>query len=209
MKKIINNIIYILGVILAILIIIFRKKLVIIVLIASIFSFLIGLLLIAIKNVYGYLCAGIGLSTFLGWLFYKFEILMLNDAVTFVMALTLASTITIAYIIEIIRARVNLKIHSLEVEAEVIDLQKVPNVKKDLYYPVFGYVIDKKSFEVDYLKIYKKKIPEIGDKKKIFINPYDHFDVYFAQEKKDKIYIFCCYTFLVIMAVLIIVGLFR
>ena len=208
MNKIINNMIYVLAVILGILILIFKDNLANIILIVSIFSFLIGALLIIVKNLYGYLLSGIGLSTIIGTILYRMKILELNDTITFTLSLSLIMTITMAYVIEFIKDKKNMKIHSLITEGEVIDIVRVPNVKKEVYYPIYRYEVDGELFDVDYLRIFKRKVPEIGDKKTIRVNPYDHLDVYFEQTKKDKLFIICCYLFLIIVSIYIIVGLF-
>ena len=91
--------------------------------------------------------------------------------------------------------------HSLEVESTVIDLVKNPNTNKEFYQPIYEYVIDDVVMEVGAPGYYEKRIPKLGDKLKIYVNPENHLDVYFESGKKDRIYNIAVGLFLLIASI--------
>ena len=65
------------------------------------------------------------------------------------------------------------KKHSLKVEATVIDLVKNPNTNREFYQPIYEYEVNDVVMEVGALGYYEKRIPKLGDKLIIFVNPED------------------------------------
>ena len=55
---------------------------------------------------------------------------------------------------------------------------------------------------------YEKRIPKLGDKLIIFVNPEDPLDVYFEKSKSDKLYGIAVGMFLLIASIVIIITLF-
>ena len=176
MEKIINIIMYIVGVVAAILILIFRNNLFLITAIGSVVLLILGICFILLKKTYGYLCVGIGFSTIIAVILYR-------------------------------RKKI-LETHTLVVEAQVVDLEKNPNLKKEAYLPIYAYSVKDENYEVPYVRYFTKNVPDIGSIKEIKLNPLDHMDVYFEQELKDKIFNITCMFFLIIVSLIVIIGLF-
>ena len=208
MEKIINTIMYVIGVIVAILVLIFSKNLFYITIIGAVALLLVGICLLFLKKTYGYLCVGIGFSTIIAIILYKFKILVLADSITFDFCLSIVITMAVAFLLECYRRKKILETHTLVIEAQVIDLEKNPNLKKEAYLPIYSYTVNDENYEVPYVRYFTKNVPDIGSIKEIKINPLDHMDVYFEQELKDKIFNITCMFFLIIVSLIIMMGLF-
>ena len=208
MEKIINIIMYIVGVVAAILILIFRNNLFLITAIGSVVLLVLGICFILLKKTYGYLCVGIGFSTIIAVILYKSKVLVLADSITFTFCLSIVITMLTAFILECYRRKKILETHTLVVEAQVVDLEKNPNLKKEAYLPIYAYSVKDENYDVPYVRYFTKNVPDIGSIKEIKLNPLDHMDVYFEQELKDKIFNITCMFFLIIVSLIVIIGLF-
>lgn len=185
MKKenVINNCIYVIAVILAILTLIFQKNMSLILIIYAIGASIIGLLSIFVQKKYGILLIGLGVNILITYYFYVKEILALPKCITF-MICSSVSTIIVLTIVSgfIIRSLVRKK-YSLETEAIVVDLIKEPNTKKEIYKPLYVYKFKDTEYEVESLDYVKFFIPKIGSKVKINIKPDEPTEVYFFPNK--------------------------
>ena len=103
----------------------------------------------------------------------------------------------------------NLKTHNLLVTAQIVDLIKNPNTKKEIYYPVLNYTIDGESFEINYPLGFTKNIPNIDDTIDISINPNDHMDVYFKPLKKTVIKNYLSGVSVLVLASLVLIGILK
>lgn len=208
MEEKLNNIVYVIGVILAILVLIFKNNIPVIIVILAVGLIVGGIFFLINKRTPGYLMIGFGISIGLGVLLYKVNVLDKSDAVTFVFACSIASSMILALVIELVRKSIILKTHTLLVEAELVDLVRNNNVKKEIYLPVYTYKVDDEVYEVNYIRYLDKHLPAIGSTKPLKVNPKNHVDVYFETEIKDKIVYIACAVFLAIVSIVIIVGLF-
>ena len=199
---------YILLLIGAILIIIFQKNLLIVTGIIAVGGIVFGIINVIGKKSEGYVMLGAGLSVMAGIILNKVGLLEVGDAITFVIACAIAITMILAIIVELFRRQYIMKTHTLIVEAELIDLVRNTNVKKEIYMPVYSYKVDKEIYEVNYIKYLSKKLPSIGSTKPLRVNPKNHGDVYFEPETKDKVLYVCCAVVLAIASIAVVVSLF-
>ena len=203
-----SNILFIFMAIIAILIVVFKDNMNAVVIILAIGLFGGGIGSLIEKKPAGYLMLGISVSLGIGIALYRTEVLNIYDTFTFVFAATIASTMILALIIETFRKKQILNTHTLVVEAELVDLVRNVNVKKELYLPIYSYKVDNEIYEVNYIKHLSKHLPSIGSTKPLRVNPKNHVDVYFEPETKDKVKYISCAVFLSVVSIAIIVSLF-
>lgn len=207
-NKIIDSIRFTIGVVTLILVFIFKSNLSTVGLVAGIGVALCGFCSLLMGERLGYVFSGLGSSLFISMIIYKMKLLPQFESITFFMCLSLSLIVIISIIFDEVTDKDMKKKHSLEVESTVIDLVKNPNTNKDFYQPIYEYVIDDVVMEVGAPGYYEKRIPKLGDKLKIYVNPEDHLDVYFEKGKKDKIYNIAVGLFLLIASIVIIISLF-
>lgn len=207
-NKIIDSIRFTIGVVTLILVFIFKSNLSTVGLVAGIGVALCGFCSLLMGERLGYVFSGLGSSLFISMIIYKMKLLPQFESVTFFMCLSLSLIVIISIIFDEITDKDMKKKHSLEVESTVIDLVKNPNTNKEFYQPIYEYVIDDVVMEVGAPGYYEKRIPKLGDKLKIYVNPENHLDVYFESGKKDRIYNIAVGLFLLIASIVIIISLF-
>ena len=203
-----SNILFIFMAIMAVLIVVFKDNMNAVVIILAVGLFGGGIGSLIEKKPTGYLMLGISVSLGIGIALYRTEVLNIYDTFTFVFAATIASTMILALIIETLRKKQILNTHTLIVEAELVDLVRNANVKKEIYLPVYSYKVDDEIYEVNYTKYLSKHLPSIGSTKPLKVNPKNHVDVYFEPETKDKAKYIACAVFLSIVSIAVIVSLF-
>ena len=207
-NKIIDSIRFTIGVVTLILVFIFKSNLSTVGLVAGVGVALYGVCSLLMGERLGYVFSGLGSSLFISIIIYKMKILPQFESITFFMCLSLSLIVIISIIFDEITDKEMKKKHSLEVESTVIDLVKNPNTNKEFYQPIYEYVIDDVVMEVGAPGYYEKRIPKLGDKLTIYVNPEDHLDVYFEKGKRDKIYNIAVGLFLLIASIVIIISLF-
>ena len=207
-NKIIDSIRFTIGVVTLILVFIFKSNLSTVGLVAGVGVALYGVCSLLMGERLGYVFSGLGSSLFISIIIYKMKILPQFESITFFMCLSLSLIVIISIIFDEITDKEMKKKHSLEVESTVIDLVKNPNTNKEFYQPIYEYVIDDVVMEVGAPGYYEKRIPKLGDKLIIYVNPEDHLDVYFEKGKIDKKYNIAVGLFLLIASIVIIISLF-
>ena len=207
-NKIIDSIRFTIGVVTLILVFIFKSNLSTVGLVAGIGVALCGFCSLLMGERLGYVFSGLGSSLFISMIIYKMKLLPQFESVTFFMCLSLSLIVIISIIFDKITDKDMKKKHSLEVESTVIDLVKNPNTNKEFYQPIYEYVIDDVVMEAGAPGYYEKRIPKLGDKLKIYVNPENHLDVYFESGKRDRIYNIAVGLFLLIASIVIIISLF-
>lgn len=160
------------------------------------------------NNKLGVLFISIGSSLLSAMYLYKTDILPKFESITFFISMSMALMVIIATIFEILNVRAMLKIHSLVVDAKVVDLLKNPNTKKEFYQPIYEYIMGSDVYTVGLPGYVEKNIPRIGDTIKLHVNPNDKEDVYFEKKKKDNLHMLFVGLFFLIASILIIISLF-
>lgn len=207
-NKTVDTIRFIVGVVTVILVFIFKSSLSTAGLIGGVGLLLYGICSLLLGERLGYVFSGLGVSLFTSVLIYKFGLLPQFESITFFMCLSLSLIIVISLIFDEVTEREFKKKYSLEIESTVIDLVKNPNTNKEFYQPVYEYVVNDVVMEVGSPVYYEKRIPKLGDKLIIFVNPEDPLDVYFEKSKSDKLYSIAVGMFLLIASIVIIITLF-
>jgi hypothetical protein len=207
MDEKLNNVVYAVGVLLAIALLIFKNNMTIVVVILAIGLLAGGIIYLIMRKPVGYLMIGFGISVAIGLTLNKTGVLKINDAVSFVFALAIALSMILALVIEILRRKSIMTTHTLIVEAELIDLVRDTNVKKEMYMPVYSYKVDDEIYEVNYTRFLHKHLPTIGSTKPLRVNPKDHGDVYFDTELKDKVLFISCAVVFTIASIIVLLNI--
>lgn len=207
-NKIIDSIRFVIGVITLLLVFFFKDNLSTVGLVAGVGVALCGFCSLLLGERLGYVFSGLGSSLFISMIIYKMKLLPQFESITFFMCLSLSLIVVISIIFDEVTDKDMKKKHSLEVEATVIDLIKNPNTNKEFYQPLYEYEVDGVVMEVGSPVYYEKRIPKLGDRLRIYVNPDNHLDVYFESGKIDKIYSIAVGLFLLIASIVIIISLF-
>ena len=178
------------------------------------FAVAIGLLIYGImsifkKNVFGYLstCVAITLAISGGLFFsHKFN---LTQAFTFMISSSVALIMLLTLVFYYYKKKVIDKIFKLTVEAEVVELISNPNTEAKYYQPVYRYEVNDHEYTVPYPGFLNKNIPKIGDKQMIRVDADDNLNVYFDKTPMQKLVDILLMVFLIVMAVVIMVGQFK
>lgn len=206
MKKIIDNIIYILTAILLTTIVLLKDKYFIMLCLAAGGLIIIGILLFINKNSYALILTPVGICLSISIILYKNFKYPIHKVtlIFFMLSLILIMIFTIIRYFYLLRF--NMQTHCLVVEAEITDLIKNPNLEKEVYYPVLTYKKGGEIFDVNCPEGFYKDIPNIGDKMQININPNDYMDVYFKPPIslviKNVVSSICA----IILAIIVLVG---
>ena len=208
MEEKVSNILFVFMAIMAILVVVFKDDMSAIVIILAVGLFVGGIAYVITKKPAGYLMLGVGISLGIGIALYRTDVLDIYDSFTFVFSATIASSMLLALAIETIRKKRILATHTIVVEAELVDLVRDVNVKKEVYLPVYSYKVEDEIYEVDYIKLLTKHLPSIGSTKPLRVNPKNHVDVYFEPEMKDKVTFVACAIFLSIASIAVMISLF-
>lgn len=207
-EEIINNIGFVIAVITVILAVCFKDNIVLVGIIVGIGGFLYGLCLSLNLNNSGYVFLAIGGSLALSLSLYKFDILDKGDAFTFMICCSIFLLMIVYLIFSKIKEKKIFSKFSLVVDAEVVDLVKNPNTKKEFYQPVYSYVVDGESYVVNALGYTDKFIPKLGDKVKLYVDPTNYESVYFDSKLTSKLYNIGLCLFLLIASLVIMITLF-
>ena len=207
-NKIIDVLIFIFGVVFALLLIAFQKQNDKLFIVAFSGCIVFGILLLFKFNKLGLLLEGIGIGGIVSLIIYYKEILKLGNTVTFFFCLSLAVMLILSLILGIIYRISVMKKFNLIIEGEVVDLVKNPNVKKDYYMPVYKYVIDGNEYFVEDINFKHNFVPNIGQIKKLYVDPNDPLQVYFLPSKFNDIKNVFGILFLSILCIIVIISLF-
>ncbi len=207
-NKIIETLKFIVIIVTLLLIVVFQNSLSTAAIIGGVGVTLYGICVFLLKDKLGYVFTGLGISLISSMAIYKLDILPKFESITFFICLSMSLIVILSFIFEYITAKEYKRVHSLEIEAEVIDLIKNPNTKKEFYQPLFAYNVDGEELVVGLPGYIDKGIPKLGDKQKIYVNPNDSLDVYFEKRKNDKLYMLAVGLFFLIASVIIIITLF-
>lgn len=208
MEKVLNPILYILGIILTVLILIFKDNLFVVLCILTAYMIVFGIIWILLKQKIGSISLSVGISVLVAIILNKNKFLVVSDSITFAICLSLILVLGLTFLINYFTRKNILRTHTIVLEAEVIDLVANPNSKKEMYLPIYSYKIGRDIYEVEYFRFYEKNIPTIGSKKTLRVNPHNHVDVFFDQETQNKVFNICCYICLIVVCLYIIIGLF-
>lgn len=207
-KKVLDNISYVIALATLLCIVIFKDDAVRMLFIGSIGAFLYGLCSLFTKNKYGIPLFSGGITLFTTMILYNSKILDRFESITFFICSTLALLFIVSFICKVLRDKAIRKKYDLVVEAEVVDLLRNPNTKKEFYQPVFGYKVNDDYYEVGYPGFMEKRIPSIGDKRKILVSSKDNADVYFELDLINTLYFWGLGLLFIIVCTIIIVTLF-
>lgn len=210
MKKesILNNIGFVIAVITILLVVYLKDDIVLAGIVAGVGGFLYGFCLSLTLNNSGYIFLSIGCSLALSLIFYRFKILDKGDSFTFMICCSIFLLMLVYLIFDKIKKKKIFNKYSLVVSAEVVDLVRNPNTKREFYQPVYSYNIDGVNYVVNALGYTDKFIPKLGDKIKLYIDPNDYESVYFDNKLIDKFYNIGLCLFLMISSFIIILSLF-
>ena len=208
MKKAIDNIIYILGAILLIVIVYLNDKYALMLTITAVFLVIIGLLLLMNGNNYAALILPIGICLSMSIAFYKAQKFALSTAAIFFFLSCLALIMLITIIKYHYSIKSREKTHKITIDAEITDLVRNPNFDIDYYTPVLTYEIDGESFDVNYNKGFTKQVPQIGDTIRIYVNPNDHSDVFFKPELSTLLKNYISSILIILICIFILISIF-
>lgn len=207
-NKLLENISFVIIAVTLVLIAIFNKNSIMMLYIAGVGCLLYGLLASLLKNRYGAMIMGGGISLLITMFIYTNKILDKVDSLTFFVSLTLTLISIISYVFMIMNEKIIKNKYNMEVEAKVIDLEKNPNTKKEYYRPIYAYNLDNGEYKVALPYYLNKNFPKVGDVIKLKIDSKDHADVYFEKTLLNKIYYWSTGAILIIASVGIIISLF-
>lgn len=208
LNKIINIFIFFIVGVTFVFFFLFQKNTLFIFFLFSAFCLLLGICYALKKNKLGYLSFGVGISGFATYYVYVKKLLDVYSCITFMISLSVSITLFFTLLFYLLSNYYYKKEYSILVEGEVVDLIRKKDSKKEFYKPVYSYSVDNLVYTVEYIKFINLFIPNIGDKKKLYVHPKDHLNVYFMPEKFETIVnLFTCLTF-IIFPIFIIIGLF-
>lgn len=207
-EKIFSNLSFAIAVLTIALIAIFHSNITIIGVVAGVGGFLYGLCLMVNKNSSGYLFTSLGISLAASFLLYNCKILDKGDSVTFMICASTFLLMAITLIFMYINNKELFKIYNMDIEAEVVDLIKNPNTTKEYYQVMYQYEVDEKVYTVGTPGFINKSIPNIGDKKKLYVDSSDYANVYFDKTMKEKIYNVSLCAFFMVASLIIAITLF-
>ncbi len=208
MKKIIDNVIYVLTAALLITIVALKDNYFLLLTVASVGLIIIGILLFINKNNYAPILTPVGISLGISLIAYKYASFPLHKSILLFFMLSIISIMIFTLIKYHITLKENIKIHSMVIEAEVTDLVKNPNLEKDVYYPVLTYEKGSEIFDINYPVGYYKNIPNIGDKIAINVNPNDYMDVYFKPTNDAILKNVISGISVIVLATIVLIGIF-
>jgi len=207
-EKILNFLSFVLGLAGILVVVLFRNYLLIAGIFGSFISVLYGICHILNKDTYGYIFFSIGLSLFLGLLFYQNNIFTKGDTFTFIICGSIGILMAISLLFMYFNKKEIEKEYCLILEGEVIDLRHNPNTKRDFYKIIYQYTVDDKIYQVERPGYVERFVPKIGDRCKLHIDENDYGNVYFDKGKMEIIYDIGLSLFLMITSFIIILFLF-
>ena len=207
-EKLLNNLSFFIGILTVVLVVVFNSNFLLASFIGGIGAFLYGILVSLNKNNYGYLFISLGIGAFSTIILYRSGIFDKVDAITYMICVSVFVLMFITFIFSFINKKENSKLYNLEVEAIVVDLVKNKNTKKDFYQVIYEYELEEKRYTVGTPGFIEKNIPNIGDKKKIYVDSKDHSNVYFDKSLMEKMTNNAIVLSLMIVSLIIIISLF-
>lgn len=207
-NKILNFLIYIIIGVCFLLFLFFQKDMSYLFVIFSSFCLLIGLCYILKKNRLGTLAFGVGVSGLITFYIYYKRYLLIYDCITFMICLTMSIILLLTFIFTLCNFVYFKKKYSILLYAEVVDIMQEKRNKKDFYLPIYSYELDGKKYTVESVQFFKRFIPDLGVRKRVYVNPEDLLDVFFPPERiLVGINLIACCLFIG-MSIFIIVRLF-
>lgn len=205
--KIIDYLLYGVGIITVLVILIFQKNLAYVFLGGSICAIFLGVLFFLKGEKYGSSITGFGIAGISSILIYRNGILDYTDSITFMIASSLGFSSILSIIFDFINVNTFNKKYSMMVVGKVIDLE-VSQSNKKYFRPIYGFEIDKDKYEVAYPMYVCKDIPAIGDDMPIFVDPNNYEDVYFKRSLLMAIKVYAISIVLLIACIGIAISLF-
>ncbi len=207
-EKVLDSLSFVVGAITIVCAVILKDNIVMAGIVAGCGASIYGLLKALGKTTYGYIILSVGLGLVASLTLYKFSILDRPDALTFMICLSTFLLMLVTFIFDYLNRKAIFKLYSLKCEAEVIDLVKNPNTRKDYFQVMCSYELNEKYYTVGTPGYIGRFIPKMGDKINIYVNPLDNADVYFDKDIKEKIYETLLGLFLMLASLIIIITLF-
>ena len=207
-NKILDNISFGIIVITLLLIVFYQNNGVAMLYIGAIGLVLYGVVASIQLNKYGTISLGCGTSLLVTMILYTMKVLDKVDSITFMVVTSMMVISLLSLIFMVLNDKKAFKRYSLIVEGEVVDLERNPNTKKDYYRPIYAYVVDDYEYEVAFPNYLTKRIPNVGDKTKIYVDPQDHGEVYFEKTLSDKIKLWGTGIGLFVISLIILITLF-
>ena len=121
-NKLLENISFVIIAVTLVLVAIFNKSSIMMLYIAGVGCLLYGLLASLLKNRYGAMIMGGGISLLITMFIYTNKILDKVDSLTFFVSLTLTLISIISYVFMIMNEKIIKNKYNMEVEAKVVDL---------------------------------------------------------------------------------------
>lgn len=208
MKKILDFISALLIFILGILVIVFRNDLITLAIIAGVIGILIGLCNMINKNNNGILIFVISICLLVSVSIYNNKILGYSDTLTFMICCSVFFISLFSFIKDIFDIKTILKKYDLIVTGKVVDLIQDKNVSKEVYVPLYEYVVNDVAYNIEDYKYYDKNIPNIGDEIILRVDSKEPREVYFKKTVFEVIRFKFVTILLMIMCICILVSLF-
>lgn len=206
--KIIDTFSFIVVILTLALAVLFKDSMNIVAIVVGVGSFLYGIITIIKRENYGFLLTAVGLGLFVSALIYRFGLLDLSYTIMFMFALCFDLFMIIILLYDIFSKKFILKKYDVKIEAEVSDLVRNPNFKKEFYTVVYSYTYKDNVYSVNYPALVGKNIPALKDKKSLLISSNDPMDVYFEKPKGRAIRDIVIELFFIIACTIIIFSLF-
>lgn len=208
MKNVLDWISMVLIFILGILVIIFREDLTTLALIAGIFGIIIGLCNVINKHNNGLLVLIISICLLVSMSLYKNKVLSYSDTLTFMICCSVFFISLFSFVKDIFDTKTILNKYDLTVNGKVIDLLQDKNVSKEVYVPLYEYVVDNVTYNIEDYKSYDKNVPNIGDEIILRVDSKEPGEVYFKKTIFEVIRFKFVTILLMIMCIGILVSLF-
>ena len=178
------------------------------------FSVAVGLLIYGVmsifkKNSFGYISSCLAITLAVSGGLYFAHKLSIAKAFTFMISSSVALLMLLTLGFLVYKKKVINSEFKLSVEAEVVELLSNPNTEAKYYQPIYRYVIKDKEYTVPFPAYLNKGIPKIGDKQIIRVDERDNQNVYFDKTPMQKLADVLLMLFLLVIAIIIMIGQFK
>lgn len=207
-ENIINNIISVIYLAIALVIFFLRNSFFNALFYAILLLSIVGILKIFLKDRVGFLIIFLSLSFISSMLVFKYKLLPFHKALTFLFFIFLILILSFIMIYAFIMKKKNNKIYDKKCEAIVVDLKRNPNTNKEYYKAVYNYYIDDVCYEVEDLNYKKFGIPNLGDKKILYVDSNDYSKAFFKLDFVKEIFFYLVCMIFIIVSILFVIGLF-
>ena len=201
----ISTLIFIVGVILFI---VYKNNMLVALTIAGVVGLLFGIIAFIKKEGYSVYLTAVSVVLIVTLILYSTKLLSRGNAITFMLLGSFVCLMIMSAIVTFVSRRYFLKKYSVVVEGVVSDLKKNPNTKKEIYNVVYDYDIDGKGYTAIDPYAVEKKTPNIGDVKKIYVDPNDYSEVWFDISKNKLIKEYILEFVSALIGIIILVTLF-